>query len=225
MTEAFGWFGKHPAYGDFVSRRVSEPVRDALQDWLDGALGLWRAEVGDDAWRAGFDAAPVVRFWIGALILGQGRSGVMVPARDKVGRRYPLLLLTAGSPVPPPLDPDQAPYDVLAERAAAVLSDPETPAGGDGMPEAVDDILWATNDGAEAGTLLSDIAAEDMCRAAQMRSYWWTVPEPGSAAQVISATGLPDGATLAWLMTGVPLRPDPGETTSDEDRDGHETGQ
>ena len=195
---AHGWFGKHPEIGDFVARGVSEPLRDALQDWLDGALGLWRAEAGD-GWEAAFDAARPVRFWIGAGVLGQGRSGGMAPSRDRVGRRYPLVVWSAGAMLPPPLDPDQSEFEALEAALDAVRADPEAPVPGDAMPPPVEDLLWAVNGGGDVAGLLSDIAAEDMARAAQARSYWWVQAD---AARVVSATGLPDGRALGWVMTG-----------------------
>ncbi|MBM2578074.1 type VI secretion system-associated protein TagF [Jannaschia sp. Os4] len=195
----FGWFGKHPGLGDFVSRGVAEPLQAAMQDWLDGALGAWRAEAGE-AWADAFDAARPVRFWLGGGVLGEGRSGVMAPSRDRVGRRYPLIAWGAGAIAPPPLDADQSAFDALEAALDAVRADPDAPVPGDAAPPPVEDLLWAMNGSGDVAGLLSDIAAEDMARATQSRSYWWTAG--GDAARVVSATGLPDGRALAWVMTG-----------------------
>lgn len=203
----FGWFGKHPAFGDFVSRGVPEPVREQFQDWLDGALGHWSDALGE-GWRDAFDAAPVVRFWLGAQVLGTGWAGVLAPSRDKVGRRYPVVLLTAGGPLPPPLDPGQGVHDALGRHADRLLQDPDGAAGQEAPAEtgerSVPDTLWASNRTAAVEDLLGDIAAEELTRAAQARSYWWTLPGPTRAARVISVTGLPDSAALGWLLSGAP---------------------
>lgn len=196
-----GWFGKHPAHGDFVSRGVPDEVRQRMQDWLDGGLATIRDGVGD-RWEATFDVAPAMRFWIGSAVLPGCWAGVMVPSHDRVGRRYPLVLLTGGPEMPPPLEPSQDIHDALEDQAWTLRE--TTPAqAADHEPEApvVTDLLWAVNEAGSTETLLSDIAAEDLRRAAQARSYWWVAGGDGPA-RVVSVRGWPDGPALGWLMVG-----------------------
>lgn len=198
----YAWFGKHPAHGDFVSRGMPDTLRDRMQDWLDGALGAWRMALGE-GWADAFDSAPMVRFWIGAQVMGGGLSGIMVPSHDKVGRRYPLIVAIGGINIPPPLEPEQVLHDALADQIPAVLANPDL--GSEITPAApMDDVLWAMNATGQTETVLSDIAAEDMCRASQTRSYWWIAGSDADPARVLTVTGMPDGAALGWILSPPP---------------------
>lgn len=195
MTALEGWFGKHPLHGDFVSRGLSDALRDALQKGLDAALVALRDMTGAE-WEGRFDAAPPVRFWLGDAILGCTLAGVMVPSQDSVGRRYPLVTLAIGDDLPPPLNPDQGQHMALEQAAGELRAGGVVAAGGLSLAAAPTDLLWAINEDGEVETLIADIAAEDFRRAARDRSYWW-VGDGG--ARMISVSGLPDGMMLGWV--------------------------
>jgi type VI secretion system ImpM family protein len=113
-----------PHGGDFLEHGVPGPVLRALEHWLDRALAECRAELGDD-WPRLWGAGPVLRFWCGEALAGQVMAGVMAPSHDRVGRRFPLLLLAEDLP-PPSVDPDQSWYDraeahLRAQIAAAAF--------------------------------------------------------------------------------------------------------
>ena len=109
-----GIFGKHPAFGDFLGAGLSGGLRELLEAWLNRMLPELRA-LWAGAWEQNWDSAPVLRFWIGAgLSGGVGLRGVMIPSRDRTGRRFPLVVAQAGGP-PPVLDAAQDFY-----RAALV---------------------------------------------------------------------------------------------------------
>jgi len=126
MTRApVGVIGKHPDYGDFLRHGLSDPIADGLMDWIDRTL----SEVKDSAgkgWEALWDNAPRTRFWIGSGVFGATLAGVWQPSRDRVGRRYPLLLLVEGADLPAPVDPghDPGPWDVMERHVAAMRGAP-----------------------------------------------------------------------------------------------------
>jgi len=99
MSESFetGWYGKLPANGDFVTRRLPPSFIEAWDSWLNAMLIGSRKHLGA-AWRDAFLSAPAWRFVLAPGVIGeQGWAGVMVPSVDSVGRYFPL---TAASALP-----------------------------------------------------------------------------------------------------------------------------
>lgn len=99
--EAFasGWYGKMPAAGDFVARRVPGAFCDAWGRWLQGALEGARARLGS-GWSEDFLSMPVWRFVLGpGVVTPNAWAGVMAPSVDSVGRHFPLALASALPPV------------------------------------------------------------------------------------------------------------------------------
>lgn len=91
--QAPGYFGKVPAHGDFVCRRVPPLVRDGFDRWLQASILYSKRELGT-AWLATWSNSPLWRFVVGADVCGeQAWTGVMMPSADRVGRCFPLLLL------------------------------------------------------------------------------------------------------------------------------------
>ena len=90
-----GWYGKIPAAGDFVARRVSGAFCDAWGRWLHGALDAARRRPGL-RWPDDFLCMPVWRFVLSpGLVTSSGWAGVMAPSVDSVGRYFPLALASA----------------------------------------------------------------------------------------------------------------------------------
>lgn len=107
---ASGWYGKMPAAGDFVARRVPGAFCEAWGRWLQRALEGARARLGD-RWPEDFLSMPVWRFVLGPGLVTPGAwAGVMAPSVDSVGRYFPLALASA---LP------AAPVDVVATLFAA----------------------------------------------------------------------------------------------------------
>lgn len=90
LSRALGWYGKLPAAGDFVRRRLSSEVVNWWHRWLE--LGL--PNVKENYARQNlFFHAPI---WNFALPASHGcemvQIGCIAPSRDRVGRLYPLLV-------------------------------------------------------------------------------------------------------------------------------------
>lgn len=84
------WFGKLPAFGDFVARGGSAEFRGKLDDWLAaGIREMGEREPAD--WRERFLGAPAWAFVLPADAPdAPARIGAVVPSHDRVGRPYPL---------------------------------------------------------------------------------------------------------------------------------------
>lgn len=217
MTQAqapVGLFGKHPGYGDFLRAGLSEPVADAMSRWLDGTLAALRDEMGND-WAAFWDGAQELRFWVGRAVLGRTLAGILRPSQDRVGRRYPLVLMVEGAAAAAPVvDPDQGLWDGLAahmqrmqpgQGGKALLDGLTlTPPAEDPLSAATGPTLWAHHPEADLGALLRSAAAVDADRAMLTRSYWWATGGAGRAAVWLGCPGLPEAPALGWLLAGVP---------------------
>jgi len=109
-----GFFGKMPATGDFVTRRLPHDFVQNWDRWISGHLvplqtaGTWAEGVG-------------LRFLLGPDAMGP-MAGVVLPSADRIGRRFPLTLaapfghMTAGF-----LAAAGAWFDILEAAAAAAI--------------------------------------------------------------------------------------------------------
>ncbi len=224
---ALAVYGKHPAKGDFLEHGIPRALKPALEAWLDATLAEARETLGPD-WQAVWPEAPMLRFWLGEGIWGAPVAGVIAPAQDRVGRRFPLVLLAlgdAGSALPPPvIDADQTWYDAACAHLATVLgwdalgapSDllkaAPVVAQSDPMPGPRE--FWAVRPGMDVGNLLADIALTDHRRASEGRSYWWVAgsaePAPLAAVEAPLPVDLSDPAPEA----GDVLSEDPTENAA-----------
>jgi len=91
---AAGFYGKLPGKGDFLQRRVSQEFVDAWDAWLQQSLHASRQQL-QERWLDAYLTSPVWRFAVGAGVCGSGAyAGVMLPSVDRVGRYFPLTLVT-----------------------------------------------------------------------------------------------------------------------------------
>jgi len=106
VSEVPGWYGKLPALGDFASRRLAPEWIAQWDGWLADGLHQLR-EAAPETWLNDYLASPAWRFALlpGSLPDGSGeglRVGVMIPSVDRVGRYFPLVVISP--PLPRPND-------------------------------------------------------------------------------------------------------------------------
>lgn len=201
-------YGKHPAFGDFVTAGLSGVAQDRIEGWLNTSLSTLKTAWGT-AWEAGFDGSPTIAFWLGARVTGSGAvRGALMPSRDKVGRRFPLLAGCEGpGALPPAVDPADSYCTDIADLLASLEPDPAKGAQGmlellpevDGEDVDADPAFWAARDDGDQAQLWADVAFADHLRAAHGRSYWWVAGVPTS---LYATEGFLPAEALAWLMTG-----------------------
>jgi type VI secretion system protein ImpM len=92
MDGAIGFYGKLPALGDFVQRRLPAEFVAPWDRWLQDSMLAARESLGP-SWLVRFQAAPPWRFVLapGALT-AHGWIGLLIPSCDRVGRWFPLTL-------------------------------------------------------------------------------------------------------------------------------------
>jgi type VI secretion system protein ImpM len=87
-----GLYGKLPARGDFLSRRLDPQFIERWDAWLQRVMAESREALGE-RWLECFLSAPVWRFVLPAGMVSKlGWTGVLVPSVDRVGRYFPLTL-------------------------------------------------------------------------------------------------------------------------------------
>ncbi len=87
-----GFYGKVPALGDFVSRRLPRNFIDPWDAWLQSALLASRETLAEN-WLSVFLVSPIWRFALSPGLCGSSAwAGVMMPSVDRVGRYFPLTL-------------------------------------------------------------------------------------------------------------------------------------
>ncbi|MYZ41473.1 type VI secretion system-associated protein TagF [Schauerella aestuarii] len=88
--EPFGWYGKIPAGGDFMHRRLPRDLIGWWDRWLQHGLNGLRHSPPEEGLRA-FQSAPMWNFAIpSGLGAGRVQFGCISPSRDRVGRAYPV---------------------------------------------------------------------------------------------------------------------------------------
>jgi type VI secretion system protein ImpM len=94
-TEAeVGFYGKLPFKGDFLQRRVPQEFVEPWDAWLQQGLHESRLRLRD-AWLEAYLSGPVWRFVLAEGVCGAaGYAGILVPSVDRVGRYFPLTLVT-----------------------------------------------------------------------------------------------------------------------------------
>ena len=197
--------GKHPVHGDFLRRAWPEDLDTRLMAWIDSCIaalaGTARAE-----WEALHDHAAPLGFWIGPAVLGQDLTGAMFFSRDRVGRRYPLILAAWGAAtIPPVLDPEQELVTALMTRLGAARTASEVArltegeVEGSGEASQHSQMIWAGRADGSVRHLLGELREADHASAAAGRSYWWRGGE--GPALLLALPGLPGPEALAWMMS------------------------
>lgn len=97
-----GFYGKLPALGDFISRRLPHTFIEPWDRWLQTALVRSREQLGNH-WLDTYLTSPMWRFVLASGVCGPaGWSGVLMPSVDRVGRYFPL---TLACPLPKAMNP------------------------------------------------------------------------------------------------------------------------
>jgi type VI secretion system protein ImpM len=97
MSDSYetGWYGKLPASGDFVTRRLPPTFIEPWDAWLNAMVTGSRERLGE-GWRDAFLSAPAWRFVLAPGVIGvQAWAGLIVPSVDSVGRYFPLTVASA----------------------------------------------------------------------------------------------------------------------------------
>lgn len=83
-----GYYGKLPAYGDFIQKRMPQDFINVWHEWLQTGM-LAARESEPDNWLSYYLNCPTWCFVLSAGVCGaQAVAGVTIPSVDKVGRYF-----------------------------------------------------------------------------------------------------------------------------------------
>jgi len=199
----FGWFGKMPSTGDFISRRLSRSVVDTLDHWIQVGMTAIRQRFPDD-WQRYYGLAPVWNALLPRDILSPSVClAVVAPSFDRVGRRFPLCVIVA-LPVRSMLARITSLPDYSANLSRLVGQSLHRQAGSDELDERLPALTSQfMRDEEAAADDLSDIAA--VLGTAALDDDLTTVPLNAHAAfpwPNLARTFEADGATSYWWNSG-----------------------
>ena len=217
-SRSSGYYGKVPARGDFVSRRLARSIVEPWDDWLQLAIHTSREQLGG-AWLDLYMVAPIWRFVLSGGICGaMPLAGIMMPSVDLVGRNFPLLIaaelpLSAGlGPVAAGAEPwfDNAEAMALDSlRDGFALEDLDRPmvdlAGDEALALAADPIQLtppglsvSLETTAQAGLSYGRLFGAGAAR----HCLWWTAGSERVPPVLAVTNGLPDANAFAPFLDG-----------------------
>lgn len=197
-----GWFGKMPAHGDFVSRRLPADWIAGWDDWLQQQLPRSRALHGEDAWLALYLVAPVRRFWLApGLLTPAAWLGVLMPSVDSVGRHFPFALAVALPPARDELADALACNGWLAAADALARQALDPAFEVSALERAVPALAAPAS--APSTAPLAALARQLADACPGVRSAWWC-EGAAEAADFVLAPALPAGAAFDALLHNPP---------------------
>ncbi len=179
-----GYYGKVPGCGDFVSRGLPYHFVAPWDRWLQKLLSSAATRRGQN-WKDWFDHLPPLAFALSPGVCGPAPwTGVWVPSRDQVGRRFPLALCRR----------------MGNRRLDAAIFTQEADWFRDVSTQAK---AWAKGD-CEPDTICSqDDETPKWFRLPSIRKpfSWWC--HPAEFPAIVKARGLPDARMLpGWIEHG-----------------------
>jgi len=216
-----GFFGKVPARGDFVSRRLDKSFLDAWDPWLQAGLAASRSRLGE-SWLELYLNGPVWRFVLSAGVAGAaGGAGVVMPSVDKVGRYFPLTIATTLAAGVTPFEVAaeggtwferaealalgclEEPFDLeVFDRQVAMLGAPvaatRTAAG---LPGAADQAVVTCTEGTRFDAIEGALADRIAVVAWGRYSLWWTDGALRMPAMARAFPALPAAEAFAGLLS------------------------
>ena len=216
LPTVLAYYGKLPARGDFVGRRLPRETVNLWDGWLQEAIAASRDAIGG-TWLELYLVSPLWRFVLPAgLCGGRGLAGVMMPSVDKVGRAFPLMLAAE-------LDAAISPDVLLAGASAwfAAIEDLALSAlAEDFALERLDAPIAVSPLSVPAGSLAArpiDLGPIGHCQplggaddtrllaengGGADRSFWWTTGSERVAPVLVLARGLPAPEGFAAFIDG-----------------------
>jgi type VI secretion system ImpM family protein len=220
LAPRLGFFGKLPARGDFVTRRLTRDFTDPWDGWLQDAIAMSAQQLGEN-WLDSYLTAPIWRFLLSSGVCGQmPMLGVMMPSVDRVGRYFPLTLAVTVVDSPAPAktmltaiswfdEVEQLALSALEEDADLDRIDQEADAIAPPAPEHPDGASFRTDravsvelgdgNGADAAAGAIDGVLGLL---ASRYTLWWTSGSDRFKPSLVFAEGLPSVERFAALLDG-----------------------
>lgn len=215
LPTVLAYYGKLPARGDFIGRRLPRETIGAWDGWLQEAMAASREAIGT-GWLELYLVSPLWRFVLPAgLCGGTTLAGVMMPSVDKVGRAFPLMLaaeLDDGLPPAALLAGASAWFAATEDLALSALAEDfaldrlDTPVAATQLAMG-GNVAVRSIDLGPVGACLP-LGGPDESRVlaeyggGEGRSFWWTTGSERVAPVLALARGLPAPDGFAAFIDG-----------------------
>jgi len=220
---SIGLFGKLPAKRDFIAARVPRSVLEPYETWLQSALATSRSDLGF-GWEDAYLVAPIWRFWIGPSVLGSTCAGAIMPSVDKVGRYFPLTIMSVGNGRPEEGSPMLTGYeewyasvenqllnclrdDIEVDTSNILLSLSDPAPSADENAVAVTNFKQGLSFTGQPSQSIEDFVASSreahFNSAASGRSFWWSKGPEEGIPKLHAVDGLPDPHFFSQMLSGV----------------------
>jgi type VI secretion system protein ImpM len=221
-----GLYGKAPAFGDFVVRRLPSAFLRPWDEWLSRSIAVSRQQIGE-GWTQAYLSSPPWRFALDPGLAGPtGWLGVLASSIDQFRRCYPI---TAAIQLPAEirlidltgdLDLVTASLEATALQLIGGEATPDEAAAGieaaarSLAPTALSrsPLVHSSAARAQLGMRYASIASmaaelgrddDDARRMGPAMSAWWHEPWSGAPAANLVCVGLPAAEIFASLLDGV----------------------
>jgi type VI secretion system protein ImpM len=235
-----GFYGKLPAYGDFIQKRLPQDFINPWHEWLQTGMLACR-ERDPEGWMAFYLNCPAWCFVLGAGICGeQAVAGVTIPSVDRVGRYFNF---TMASILPGDTDPAvfagarQKWFTNLENLAVSVL---EQEMDQDGIERSINErsaeLGWgqspspafesagdhfriASNDITGVAGFLPALLHQLIANEHGQYGLWWHRGSSQVTAQLVSCANMPVGDTYLKLIMDSELQDVSQSTQQDSEVD------
>jgi type VI secretion system protein ImpM len=94
MEAVTGLYGKLPAHGDFVHRNLPSEFVTGWDEWLQHYIAGSKEQLGEE-WLDIYLTSPIWRFALsGGVIDEYSWAGIVLPSVDRIGRYFPISIVT-----------------------------------------------------------------------------------------------------------------------------------
>ncbi|MDO9525477.1 MAG: type VI secretion system-associated protein TagF [Gemmobacter sp.] len=186
-SSGYGAYGKIPALGDFLRVSVDQRFIDPWDRWLQSSLVAGQAALGDD-WQDHYMSAPIWRFTLPPGVCGPfAVQGVMMPSVDRVGRMFPLTLVSSL-----PGNPDVRAAHMSAGRQFDALESLAL--------DALDDTMSRATLAARLSTLPAPALSHIAATPGQRHGLWTAQLSDQSICTLTAPAGLPSAPQIVTLF-------------------------
>lgn len=191
-----GYFGKLPVRGDFVSRDCPAGFLRIWEPFLEEGLNQAHFDL-KDTWEESYMTMPVWRFLIepvaGGGPLTGSVAGAVMPNVDRVGRKFPLVLVSEVDQAEETICPSKDWFDALENTLLRTLEE----------DAAFEDFQTETRslkapEATEHGCLLPDSVCQSGEGVSEVSSIFWT--EARGKKYQFRFSGMPDAAAFKYFL-------------------------
>jgi type VI secretion system protein ImpM len=214
-----GYYGKLPARGDFLGRRLSRPFIRDWDMWLQHGMAASQDMLGA-RWLEFYLVSPLWRFLLPAASCGPNPvAGVMMPSVDGVNRYFPLVVGREFAPESDIIDflsRSALWYEKVEDLALSALA-PEFKLEAFDRPLALDPVTPSETPPPESAPappvvapIVMDLPAPDRLAGVigafpagpSPNTFWWTIGSEHVAPCLFVSPGMPPAERFAAFLNG-----------------------